>query len=320
MRLEKVSSPATRLERFVASLSQAVASEFGTYLVTVPIKAPSRLPRISQLHTQPHWISFPVALANHQQRDIKAPAIRSTLIHDILSAQYFMYLSVRLKDDLLDGQAAGRTLSEVSHSLERTAVEILRRWFEPSSKFWGFFERYVKDTTEGIDEVERLQRRVRRDPEEMLDGFARTSSIFKIGTAALCVASGKVNVMRTLESILDHLAIGGQIVDDIRDMVEDLECGRYNHAVQMLLKGNGQAVSRLEASQHLLSALLNPRSLEEVVSVAVYHFKAAHVLLKRLRLHELYGIPVVQQRAAENLIEQIHHRRMRVLFGRNESS
>jgi hypothetical protein len=120
--------------------------------------------------------------------------------------------------------------------------------------------------------------------------------------------------MRTLGTVFDHLAIGGQIIDDVRDMVEDLKRGRYNYAVQMLLKGNGHAFSRLEVSRHVLSALLNPRNLEALVSVAMDHFQAAYRLLKKVHLRELYGIPVVQQRAGEHLLEQVHRNRIAMIF------
>jgi hypothetical protein len=302
------------LQEFVNSLPPEASAELRAYLGSVPVKPPSRLPRMSQLHAQPHWISFPVALVNHRQRNIKASAIPSTLIHDILSSQYFIYLAVRLRDDLLDGQATGRTLTEVSHSLEQTAGEILKRWYEPSSEFWTLFRRYMGDTAKGISEVGRLQRRIVRDPGRMPDGYARTSSIFKLGSAAVCVSTGRVRLMGSLEMAFDHLAIGGQIIDDVKDIVEDIERGRYNYAVQMLFKGHGRAASPVEVSRRVLSALLNPRNLEEVVSVAVHHFKTARRLLKQLHLRELYDIPMVQQRAAGNLLEYVHRRRIGALF------
>lgn len=309
-----VASVATRLQRFINSLPAPAEEELKHYLATVPVKPLRRLPSLSRLHARPYWIAFPVALTAHSVRGTWTLVRTRGFLHDVLCAQYYIYLAVRIRDDLLDGQAEGRALSGVANLLEGAAGEMLERYFERSSAFWRLLRLYKKQTAEGIKMVDQLQRRIGRNPGKVLDHFARTSSIFKIGSAAVCVATGRVKLMRTIETIFNHLAIGGQSIDDVRDIVEDLRRSRYNYAVQMLLKDCGRSGSPAEVFKEVLSALLNPRNLEEVVSVAVRQFQAAHRLLKTVHLRELYGIPVVQQRAAENLLHDIHRRRVAALF------
>lgn len=284
------------------------------YLPSVPVKPVRRLPLRSRLHTQPYWIALPIALEGHTAGRWVALGPRRTFLHDILCAQYYLYLSVRIRDDHLDGQAAGPMLAGVAEQLERCAEEILGAHFDRTSEFWRYLRAYTRETKEGIAEVAKRQRRVGGDPERMLDGFARTSSIFKVGSAAACVASGRAKLMGTIDMIMDHLAIGGQIIDDVRDMVEDLQRGRYNYAVQMLLKDYGRSESSAGVFKEVLSALLNPRNLEKVISVAVRHFKTADQLLKRLGLRELYDVPGIHQKAAEALLEYVHRRRIELLF------
>lgn len=312
-----MSSVATQLQEFVDSLPRPAAQEMTRYLLSVPVKPPRRLPPVSQLHSQPYWIAFPVALANHTVRQPRPAAHRRTFLHDILCAQYYIYLAVRIRDDLFDGQAEGRRLSGVADLLELAADEKLSAHFEGSSAFWKLSRAYRRETAKGIREVDELQQRAGRSSGKMLQGFAHTSSIFKIGSAAVCVATGRVRLMRTIETIFDHLAIGGQIIDDVKDIVEDLKRGRYNYAVQMLLKDYGRACSPLEVSRHVLTALLNPQNAEEVVSVAEHHFRHAYQLLKRLGLRELNDVPLLQQRAAEDLMKDVQLRRVVLLFKRN---
>ncbi len=284
------------------------------YLPSVPVKPVRRLPLRSRLHTQPYWITLPIALEGHTAGRWVALGPRRTFLQDILCAQHYLYLSVRIRDDLLDGQAAGRMLAGIADQLDRRAEEILGTHFDRTSEFWRYLRAYTRETQEGIAEVAERQRRVGGAPERMLDGFARTSSIFKIGSVAVCMRSGRMKQFHKIETIADQLAIGGQIIDDVRDLVEDLQGGRYNYAVQMLLKDYGRSESSADVFKEVLSALLNPRNLKEVISVAVRHFKTAHQLLKRLRLHELYDVPVVHQKAAEALLDYVHRRRIELLF------
>jgi len=308
-------SLASRLQRFINAQPRAIAQALQTYCRCVPVGLPRRLPSLRRLHLQPYWIAIPVVFARRWSHMLVTSGPRREFLHDVLWAQYCLYLSVRIKDDFFDGQVGNRRILALAELFHREAGEALARHFGEHAEFWTHFRTHVLTSVKGIEEVDALQRKKVQARRAFLRGFANTSSIFKIGATAVCLASGRRRALPLIGTVADELAIGTQIVDDVRDIVEDLKRGRFNYAARMLLKGKAlRNATTKRVLQEVLDKLISPGPIEDVIEEAVRHFRRAHSLVIELDLPELKVVPLVQEAGAYMLAAEIHQRRVDRLF------
>ena len=308
-------SLASRLQRFINAQPRAIAQALQKYCRSVPVGLPRRLPSLRRLHSHPYWIAIPVVLARRWSHTLATRGPRRAFLHDVLWAQYCLYLSVRIKDDLFDAQVGDRRMLPLAELFHREAEEALARHFGERAEFWAHFRTHVLTSVKGIEEVDALQRGEVLAPRAILRGFASTSSIFQIGATAVCLASGRGRALPLIGTVANELAIGTQIVDDVRDIVEDLKRGRFNYAARMLLKGKAlRNATTKRVLQEVLDKLISPGPIEDVIEEAVRHFRRAHSLMTKLRLPELEVVPLVQETGAHMLVAEIHQRRVDRLF------
>jgi hypothetical protein len=230
---------------------------------------------------------------------------------DILWAQYCLYLAVRIKDDLLDGQVKDTRLSFAADEFARAAGETLLRHFMDNGEFWNYHRRCVRTTLRGIHRVRILQKNRTAGTRGMTHGYAETSSIFKVGIAAVCIATGHQRLLRRLGRAVDRIAIGSQILDDVRDILEDLNQGRLNYAARSILRRVRFSPDVKSIRLALLRRLIQPGPLEDVIAEASRHMEVGYSLLKR-SLPSV--IPACKQGTAA-LRHDLHRRRVELLFG-----
>jgi len=310
-----MTSLALRLQRFINAQPRAIARALQKYCRSVPIGLPHRLPSHHRLHSHPYWIAIPVVLARRWSDALATSGPRRTFLHDVLWAQYCLYISVRITDDIFDGQVRDPQMEPLAGRFHREADEAFARHFSERAEFWTHFRAHYLTSLKGIKGVDTLQRGEALAPRAILRGFANTSSIFKIGATAVCLASGRNSALPIIGSIADELAIGTQIVDDVRDMAEDLKRGRFNYAARMLLKGNLlRNANTKRVLGEVLEKLISPGPMEDVIKEAVRHIRCAHSLAIRLGFPELGVVPLVQEAGARAVVAEIHRRRVGQLF------
>jgi hypothetical protein len=261
-----------------------------------------------------YWLLFPVLL--HDKHAGTASCLPGTLLGDALWAQYCVFLSVRTRDDLLDGQTRLRRVAGAVDRLQVEARQTLARHLPRGSRFWPFLERAVETTDQAIAEVDRLQRSADGMPPDSLACYARVGEIFKIGSAAVCMALGRTGDLGPVGRCCDHLAIASQLLDDLVDLPEDLEHGRRSFAASWILRFGRPGTTAGAVTKttiwdglvrgHASGALLDRtrgQLRRAARAVAPAHLKAAAALIDRL-LREV------------DLIEShVHRAKVALLFG-----
>ena len=87
--------------------------------------------------------------------------------------------------------------------------------------------------------------------------------------AAICAAGGGRDVFRRCSRFADHLATGGQLLDDLEDLHEDLANGRLNASARLLVPDAGPDTPDIEAR----------------IATALVLGESAAALLQRIRGH-----------------------------------
>ena len=212
---------------------------------------------------------------------------------DVLFGQYCLFLAIRVHDDLLDDQAGTRWLIPAGDDLLIEAEHQFARHVD-SRDFWSQYRRLVRATLHGIAEVDRLQRSPAGMRIAALPLYAKVASIFNVGVAATCSVSNQARAYRQFARYAHHLAICGQLQDDLEDVDEDARRGRMNAAVTMLLKGR-----RLEAGSAAWRRALAAAALLEGRAAMICDLAREHAD-RAVRIARLMGIdPAI--RYAEDL-------------------
>lgn len=202
---------------------------------------------------------------------------------DVLFGQYCLFLAIRVHDDLLDDQAGTRWLIPAGDDLLIEAEHQFARHVD-SRDFWSLYRRLVRETLHGIAEVDRLQRSPAGMRIAALPLYAKVASIFNVGVAATCSVSNQARAYRQFARYAHHLAICGQLQDDLEDVDEDARRGRMNAAVTMLLKGR-----RLEAGSAAWRRALAAAALLEGRAAMICELAREHAD-RAVRIARLMGI------------------------------
>ncbi|MBN2356642.1 class 1 isoprenoid biosynthesis enzyme [candidate division KSB1 bacterium] len=182
----------------------------------------------------PYWYFLPIWLVEKIKAEKKV-AFSAHFVRDVLWAQYCLFITIRMMDDLYDQQAEDPALPYAALLFKLEADRIFLRYFRSTSRFWVAYRQYVCRTISAIVKVDSLQQSGRTKPAEILSGYEEICSIFKIGSLAVCSYSKCRHLLPAVFVYADALAGAGQAMDDLEDLQQDLVRGRYNYIATFLL-------------------------------------------------------------------------------------
>jgi hypothetical protein len=226
------------------------------------------------------------------------PALPDGELTDLLWGQYALFLQIRIQDDLLDRERTDLRLLFVADRFLLESLESFQGFPALDGQFWAFYRRCLRETVDGILEVRRLESVPGEFTVERLDLHARVSAIFKVGAAAVCRLHARDGEMPWLSDFMDRLAVFGQICDDLEDLAEDLEVGRFTWVANVLLGGRvGDPSEPEEWAGRLRDGFMRPEWGEPVLSE-----------LRRLARLTAEGVPDLAPPAVHDLVRELRNR------------
>lgn len=265
------------------------------------------------LLSQPYWKLLPVWLAQGYSRR----RIPRAVLNDILWGQYCLFKAIRIQDDLFDGHADSPSLIYVSDQFLIEAERVFAKHFEKSSPFWRDYRSALRITTQAIVEVDALQKKPGVSPHRLLNLFPQVNSIFSIGPLAVSAAvRGQAKYKQRILRLTRSFAIIGQVVDDFKDLKQDLDRKRYNYVAACLLSKKRRWHGRKGISAHISQRLLNPAETSRLFHVMYREFEQAEKDLRALlgehkeALHYLHNYRL----SVEKLEKELHIQRVRFLL------
>ncbi len=263
----------------------------------------------------PSWMRIPLWL-DECWADARVGGVPGGDLAEILWGQFALFLFIRLQDDVLDRARDDLRLIVVADRFLVECLESFQPFPELNGGFWAFYRRCLRDTVDGALAVGRLEKEPGEFTAEHLGLHARVGGIFKVGAAAVCRLHGREGDAGWLARLQDQLAIMGQIADDVQDLGDDLQDGRFTWVGNTMLAARpGEAISADERAVRLGAGLMRPERgaavVEELRRVA--RAAAAEVPDSAPRqIHELVlglgAVPVELERT-------MHEARVRSVFG-----
>lgn len=308
-----VSPAAWSPEQWLEEMDRRIAAVLGPiarHADTSEWVMPARLAREQPV---PHWLLLPIWL-EQEWGGSRRPAPPGWLA-PVLWGQYALFLTIRIQDDLLDRQREDLRTVFLSDRFLLASLESYQRLPALGDGFWELYRNCLNQTTEGILEVGRLERRLGGFTTDQLALHARVCALFKIGSAALCYLYGRPAELRWISSLLDQLAIFSQIGDDLEDLDSDVAGGRYTWVANTIL-GAGSESSPMDAEAHRLGVGLMRSERGDVIVQQLRVVARAAVEAvpdtAPAQVHQLVGsLPA----RCDQLEQALHEARVRQVLG-----
>jgi hypothetical protein len=292
-----------RTRAFVRSTPAATRAAANAYLRSQGNGRPA------SARTDPYWLFLPRWLAH----EFGAPRRRA--VDDVVWGQYCLFACVRMRDDVLDRQAANPRLVFAADGFLVEAERAFARHVR-SEDFWAFFRQALEQTAHGILEADALQRRTTGSVKPLCAAYTRVSAIFKVGSAAICLPANRRAAFARAERFADHLAVAGQLLDDLEDLHEDLADGRCNAAARVLAPGVGPADAT--ASERLAHAVVAGPRLKALLDMVDRRIGMARAAIAPLRMRDADAYLVQVARELADIRLKVHRARVRAVFGAAE--
>jgi hypothetical protein len=228
-----------------------------------------------------YWILLPCWLFNKFQPVKDGKRIEAGFLDDVLWGQFCLFLFVRVQDDLFDGQADSFKLLFTADHFLIDSERSLSGHFGRRSPFWRSYWDFLRETVQAIVKVDELQKEPGRMTRASLRQHARVSAIFKMGSAAVCAKFRRMKYLSHATRFADEMAIACQIVDDLMDVEEDLERGRYNYAANTLMRlGPRTRRSPRQPSKAVARSIVLEDGMSRVLTEVRRHLRNARDAIK----------------------------------------
>lgn len=272
-----------RLEGVVRSWPHSLATTFRDYRQRTSGAIPLRGSASATKFSHPYWLLLPAWLMATYTKHRKLNSAEKRFLSDTLFAQYCLFLTFRIQDDLFDCQTRSQNLMFASDHLLLEAQNIFTMHFPLRNNFWKIYSACVRDTAAGIPVVDDLQRSPGTRPETLLASYPRVNAIFRIGAAAVCSRFHRMADYHRVETFSDRFSTATQILDDLTDMDEDLRQDRWNYAVNVIVRKwniterNRSTVIR-KIQRHFLSDAIGVMFLVDIERQLDHAFRALQPL------------------------------------------
>ena len=206
---------------------------------------------------------------------------------NVFGLLYFMS-----QDELMDGgvNVDKSLLLPLSSLFYNDFTGCYRELFPHPSPFWSCFTKYLQEWAQSVSwEHQEHIGKVKPYTEGDFLLLSRKAAGMKIPFAALCLASGKPELIEQFEDFVDYDQICYQMIDDWRDWKTDLLDQHYTHFLIKVME-----YCKIEDPSHITEssikrAVFNGNVLEEVMNTALaYNQKSLECLRGRstIKLYE----------------------------------
>jgi hypothetical protein len=282
-------------------------------------RRPDGAPRLDGLRVdQPYWILLPFWIAGKYRGRHRQRAAEKKFLDDILWGQYCLFVFIRLQDDLFDRHTDRVSYLYASDMFLLESERTFSRYFPKSSPFWKIFRECIEETIFAIITADEMERRPVKKRERLLDALGATSTICNVAPAALCIRAGRMRDFRRVAAFSTAMMKAGAIVDDIEDMEQDHERGRFNYAASFFLRGfRMEGPWEKRAIRSLKREVLTGGKLSALFREIHHHLDAAEVAVRPFTVPAALEYLRSFRRSVVAMELSFHRDRMMTFLGKN---
>lgn len=260
------------------------------------------------------WLLLPIWFGK-QHCECDKPYISKDTLAEVLLAQFFIYLFVRIHDDLADRKSHGPILPAVAQQFLIEGDRILARYLGRDEGFWSFYRDALQKTSWNAIWLADWQKLPSTDWRKIKKGYEDEGAILNVASAAVCHLQQRVEDMKIVRQFGAAMTVAGQVLDDLRDLGEDLAQGKINLAANLMLRAAERAGVPVElTADSLVESAVRSGGFADILDLVARQLARAKAAARRLELPEAVALVERYQKWPKAMKEEIHHRRADALF------
>ena len=232
---------------------------------------------------------------------------------NIFGLLYFMS-----QDEVMDGgsNVDNTHLLPLSSLFYNDFISCYRNLFPSDSVFWSHFTKYLQEWAKSVTwEREEHVGSIKPYCEDDLILLSRKAAGMKIPFAAICIASGKFELIARFESLVDYDQIVYQMIDDWRDWKTDIETKHYTHFLIKVMEYCGIDDSETLTESHVKKAVFNGNVLEAVMEMALLYNKKSVECIEAINVPKLHRYLEMEKNETMKILQKIKGQKEAALWG-----
>ncbi len=226
-----------------------------------------------------------------------------------------MFFFARIHDDLVDGTIQDALLPAVAQQYLIDGERILARHLGADLEFWAFYRDALQETSWNAVWLAQWQRHPASDWKIIQEGYAEEGAILNVASAAVCHLQQRVEDLRLIRRFGAAMTVAGQVLDDLRDLGEDLAQGKVNLAANLMLRAAERAGVPVElTADSLVESAVRSGGFTDLLDLVARQLARARAAARPLELPEAVALVERYQRWPKAMKEEIRLRRADALF------
>jgi hypothetical protein len=190
-------------------------------------------------YIQPYWMYLPFWILSDTGAR-RAKRHRPDIAAELVWAQLCLFYVFRLQDDVFDDPGRPAELLFVANAFLDEASATFRAHFHAEHPFWRTYRQVLRRSSDGMIAV-REHERGGGTAASHAHAIRAVNGILLLGAhAAASMASAPI-AARDIDAYGGAMGLGGQLIDDLTDLQDDLQEGRLNLAARIMCEQAGIA-------------------------------------------------------------------------------
>ena len=257
----------------------------------------------------PYWIFFPEWL-EERYSPVRHSRSGGGFLDDIMWGQYCLFLFIRMQDDLFDGHLQHRDIIYLADQFLLECERQFHKHFSGNRGFWNSYRDLLQETTLAILEISKLQESFHSSADELLERYKRVNAVFKVGMVAFCSQHHKMNHIKYFGQFYDHMSMGSQILDDFKDIGEDVGATRFNYVVKRIVerRNDHAEIDVRNILPHIATALCFTTTGKELLFEAKQHFAEAFAAIQQFQFPDTDRFRKYYLHSVDSIIERFQQK------------
>ena len=160
-----------------------------------------------------------------------------------------------------------------------------------------------------------MQQTFRTSPGKLIAGYARIAAHFNIGLAAICTKCKRMKDFPPVARFAAEMVIAGQLMDDLEDIEEDLQSGKYNYAANRLLRqSDRRTIIESEVGEVIGRAILVTNGVSTLFREVRRHLALAKQAIEQVGIPDASYMVQRYQEGMDKMQNNFHRSRVNFFF------
>ena len=301
-----------RLEKFITDWPSELRDDFEEIYGSK--KKTDQNNKLNSKSPLPLWMQIIDKLGKGNWENKNSYEKNDSILNDIGWIQYCVLMTYRIKDDFFDSDLQNNSLVVAPDLFLFEAIRSLQQYYSSDSPFWSWYLNIIKSSIFYFLRIGEIQKNVYTDPVNLIVLYEKLCSIFNLYIYFICENSNINASKETLFIFNQKLLAADQIIDDIMDIEEDFNRGRFNYAFLKLIDDHKSEINFNTISLKDIEIIIRNKGFSKIFNQIFENIEIAKRSLETSNCDYLLEFAENYSQRISSLKKNLHDQRVRIIF------